>query len=346
MASAGSEITEYIILKSTDIVDKKWDSGVDVLEYVIDTINKKCELYGLKLIGEYTYVTSKNEKNENIMTFKDENKPVDVFDIYKNRHIIIIHIGLSSTVRLFENMSILIISKQLPKAEQWSVGIYPLISEKASKNNDIDDMVIDGKQYYGIYYTRPDNYIERKLAEWLETIMGKPPVKKIEDAKQAEAIRAQAQARAEALAQEEAKQAKAKEEAEAEAIRAQAQARAEALAQEEAKQAKAKEEAEAEAKRAHAEAEAKHAKAKEEAEAEAKRVKEEAEAKAKRVKEEAEAVRDEAQKQVQQNQNNNPYIKPAFITLGSIAGIIIIYGIYAYIQKRKHKINKDKQNKN
>lgn len=42
---------------------------------------------------------------------------------------------------------------------------------------------------------------------------------------------------------------------------------------------------------------------------------------------------------------NNPYIKPTLITLGSIAGIIIMLGIYKYVKKRKHN-KEDKQNKN
>ena len=39
---------------------------------------------------------------------------------------------------------------------------------------------------------------------------------------------------------------------------------------------------------------------------------------------------------------NNPYIKPALITLGSIAGIIIMLGLYTYVKKRKHN-KEDKQ---
>ena len=39
---------------------------------------------------------------------------------------------------------------------------------------------------------------------------------------------------------------------------------------------------------------------------------------------------------------NNPYIKPTLITLGSIAGIIIMLGIYKYVKKRKHN-KEDKQ---
>jgi hypothetical protein len=52
------------------------------------------------------------------------------------------------------------------------------------------------------------------------------------------------------------------------------------------------------------------------------------------------------QNEPHQPNKNNPYIKPALITLGSIAGIIIIMlGIYKYVKKRKHN-KEDKQNKN
>ena len=46
-----------------------------------------------------------------------------------------------------------------------------------------------------------------------------------------------------------------------------------------------------------------------------------------------------------QSNQNNPYIKPALITFGSIAGIIIMLGLYTYVKKRKHN-KEDKQNKN
>jgi len=51
------------------------------------------------------------------------------------------------------------------------------------------------------------------------------------------------------------------------------------------------------------------------------------------------------QNEPQQPNQNNPYIKPALITFGSIAGIIIMLGLYTYVKKRKHN-KEDKQNKN